>query len=71
MTADECVAQAMENGLKNIMSELEESRQKMLGTNRTIVMWVTGFTVAVSGWLFVIQMNWIVLAMTAFVGLGS
>lgn len=69
MTASECVAYSMENGLGRVMQELEQSRQQMLRKNRTIMLWVAGVTLAVMGWLLAIGMSWYVPLLIGLVGL--
>lgn len=69
MTAAECVAEAAKNGLGNILEELEQNRQVMLGKNRTIMLWVGGITLVAMVWLLAIKMPWLYLVPTALVGL--
>ena len=69
MTATECVVGAMGNGLGAVLDELELGRQRMLGKNRTIMLWIAGVTMAVMVWLLAIKMSWLYLVPTALVGL--
>jgi hypothetical protein len=69
MTAAECVAGAMDNGLRQVLEELEQGRQQMLGKNRTIMQWVAGITAVIIVWLISIAISWFVCALTALVGL--
>lgn len=69
MTATECVAGAMNNGLGPVLEELERSRQQMLGKNRTILLWVAGVTVTPMVYFLATGKPWFVYLITAVVGL--
>jgi len=64
MKATECVAEAMGNGLGQVLEDLEQSRQRMLRKNRTIMMWLAGVMLIIMGWYLVKGMPWFCYALT-------
>ncbi len=68
MTADECVANAMDNGLRDVVEQLEVERQVILHGNRTVMQWVAGITAAAVGWEYYRQMPWWAYLVTGMIG---
>lgn len=58
MTVHECVADALQNGLGETLSELEQRRQQVLQGNRKIMLWLGGMSLLVVGWMPATGMHW-------------
>ena len=58
MTVHESVADALQNGLGETLSELEQRRQQVLQGNRKIMLWLGGMSLPVVGWMLATGMHW-------------
>lgn len=69
MTVQECVTDALRNGLGETLATLEQRRQQVLQGNRSIVLWLVGLTLTVVIGMAVTGQNWILCLVVAVVAL--
>lgn len=58
MTVHECVTDALQNGLGETLSNLEQRRLQVLQGNRTIMLWLGGLSLPVVGWMLATGLHW-------------
>ncbi len=58
MTVHECVADALNNGLGETLSTLEQRRLQVLHGNRKIVLWLGGLSLPVVSWMLMSGLHW-------------
>lgn len=58
MTVHECVADALNNGLGETLSTLEQRRLQVLHGNRKIMLWLGGLSLPVVSWMLMSGLHW-------------
>ena len=67
MTVHECVADALQNGLGETLSGLEQRRQQVLQGNRKIMLWLGGLSLPLMGWMLATGLHWGVALAAGFI----